>query len=282
MTNLEKQREKATIFAQLHNQPQPLVLPNVWDPLGAALIEKIGFPAVATSSSALALTHGYQDGENIPFEEHLEVLKKIAESVSLPVTADVEAGYASSNEQLKKNIAALIDSGIVGINFEDSDKKTHQLIPIEKQQEKLQIIRQVSDEKGIHLFINARIDTYVATKGLTPDQQLKETIKRGEAYKAAGADGLFPILISDQNHIKQLIDSVGLPVNVLSFPPAPDFYSLKELGVARISVGGSLLKVAFNALKDQAELLLKYEGKNELENSGRQLGFDLSQLIKHS
>src|ERR1700733_10152682 len=155
MNNIS-QKEKAERFHELHHSDKMLVLPNIWDPLGALLMESLEYPAIATASASVAFSNGYNDGENIPFDDLLLLLKRIVNSVSLPVTADIESGYADNDVQLKENIKLLIGSGIAGINIEDTDKKTNGLRSVETQCNKIRLIRKIADKMDIPLFINAR------------------------------------------------------------------------------------------------------------------------------
>ena len=125
------QKEKAQQFLQLHHSGKMLVLPNIWDPLGALLLEELEYPAVATASASVAYSNGFNDGENIPFIQLIDLLKRIVESVDIPVTADIESGYAGNDADLQENIKKLLATGIVGINIEDTDKATNELFPLE-------------------------------------------------------------------------------------------------------------------------------------------------------
>lgn len=259
--NTISQKEKAVQFRQLHHTGKMLILPNIWDPLGALLMESLEYPAVATASASIAYSNGYHDGENIPFDDMLTLVKRITSSVNLPVTADIESGYASSDIQLQENIKLLINAGIIGINIEDTDKKTNGLISIESQCNKIRLIRKTADEIGIPLFINARTDVYIHGRNFTTEEaKLDETIKRGLAYKDAGADGFYPITLTQQEHIKEIIAQVKLPLNILTIPGIPDLKSLNKLEVARISLGPSFLKIAIRAMKDLAVQLKDGEG----------------------
>ena len=241
--NSISQKEKAERFNELHHTGEMLVLPNIWDPLGAMLLESLGYPAVATASASVAFANGYNDGENIPFNELLALLKKIVSHVNLPVTADIESGYADNDFQLQENIKLLIDAGIVGINIEDTDKKSKTLRSAETQSNRIRLIRKVSDEMGIPLFINARTDVYLHDEIFpTPEVKLKETINRGLAYKDAGADGFYPILLKQENEIKEIIDQIKLPLNIITAPGIPDLKTLSKLGVARVSLGPFLFE----------------------------------------
>src|SRR5690348_7338619 len=121
------QSQKAEAFKGLHQRGQLLVLPNIWDSLGALLLQDLGYPAVATASASIAYSNGYHDGEKLSFDLLLVLLTRIASSVHLPVTADVESGYADDNDKLYDNIQRLIATGIVGINMEDTNKSTGNL-----------------------------------------------------------------------------------------------------------------------------------------------------------
>ena len=255
------QQQKATQFFQLHHSGKLLILPNVWDTLSALLLEDIGYPAVATASASIAFANGYNDGENIPFEELLLILRKITTSVNIPVTADIESGYADNNEQLKQNIQQLIEAGIIGINIEDTDKKTTALLPIELQCEKIKLIKQVAEEMNEQLFINARTDVYLRD---TNTNKLEEIIKRGLAYKAAGADCFYPITMCNADEIAATVQHLKMPVNIITMPGIPSLAELEKIGVARVSLGPSFLKYAIKGMKDLAEKLKNYDGVNDI------------------
>ena len=263
--NNTKQKDRWKIFHNLHHSTELLVLPNIWDPLGGMLLEKLGFPAVATASASVAFSNGYNDGEHIPLDELLALLKRIVTSIDVPVSADIESGYATSNSQLKQNIRKFIETGIVGINIEDTDKKTNSILPVEIQIEKIGIIKQVSEEMAVPLFINARTDIYIrGVDFITRASKLEETVKRGKAYKAAGADCFFPIALFETDHIKELTRQLKMPVNISLIQGAPKLNELKELGVARVSMGPSLLRFAIKAMQSVAIKLKKNEGELEL------------------
>ena len=262
------QKVKAEQFKKLHHGSEILVLPNIWDQLGALLLESLGYPAVATASASVAWTNGYTDGEHVPFNEVLTRLKNIAGSVNLPVTADVESGYASTDIELEKNVAKLISTGIVGINFEDHDKKTDSLFSLEVQCGRIKVIRKVAEAMNVPLFINARTDVYLRGKGFnTPEEKLNETLRRGKAYVDAGADGLFPPAMKDKDELAKLVSALSCPVNVIAMPGIPDFRTLKQIGVRRVSLGPGFLKIAIKAMKQLALKLKNYEGLDEVINN---------------
>jgi 2-methylisocitrate lyase-like PEP mutase family enzyme len=274
------QIEKAEQFRKLHQSDKMLILPNIWDTLGALLMADLGYPAVATASASVAYSNGYNDGENIPFDDVLRLLKRITNSVDVPVTADIESGYATDDNQLEQNIRLLLDAGIVGINFEDTDKNANTLLSIDLQCKRIRLIRKIAEESGIPLFINARTDVYLYEKNFAGNtEKLNELITRGLAYKEAGADGFFPILVTRQDEIQEIIDRVELPVNIVTVPGIPDLKTLRKLGVARVSLGPSLLKIAVKAMKELAIQLKDNEGLSSI--TGNEITSDfLKSLVK--
>lgn len=236
-------------FRLLHHVGMPLLLPNIWDPLSAALVQATGLPAVATSSSAMALSNGYRDGQKLPFEDLLKILRRITSTVQVPVTADIERGYASSDAELAGHIKEFIGTGIIGINYEDSLPGATEMVPMEQQVKSIDAIRKAADVEGLKLFINARVDVYIKGGTLTDEEKLAEAVRRGKAYKEAGADGLYPILIMDPVHMETLVQEVGLPLNITMVPGIPDLAVLKAIGVARVSMASGFLRhTAFSML----------------------------------
>jgi len=262
------QAEKAKQLHQLHHSGKLLILPNIWDVLGAKLLEDLGYEAIATASAAVAYSNGYNDGENIPFGEVLHILKRIAGNINVPVTADIESGFAANEKELEKNMHELIETGVVGINIEDTDKQTKTLLPAEVQCRKIKLIKKISLEKDVPLFINARTDTYVHESDFaSPQEQLEETIKRGIAYKDAGADCFYPILLHNEQHIKAIIEVLQMPVNILMMPGVPELSALQQMGVARVSLGPGFFKYAVKAMQELAIKLQNNEGTKDVTNN---------------
>src|SRR5918993_4568737 len=191
-------------FYQLHYQTRPLVLANAWNAKSAHVIEQAGFQAIATSSGAIADSLGYKDGEQIPFDELLYIVKRISCCSSLPVTVDLERGYANDTDTLIDNIQHLIDLGVAGINLEDAEGEDLYL-------RKLTCIRDYLTKTRQSLFINARIDAFL----LKHPSPLETTLRRMELYEKAGANGLFVTAIQDEDIIREICSSTALPVNVV-------------------------------------------------------------------
>jgi len=265
MQDRATREEKTELFKQLHHSDKLLILPNIWDSLGALLLEDLGYPAIASASASIAFSRGYNDGEQIPFEELLVILQKIAINVNLPVTADIESGFADNENELAENIRQLLQTGVVGINFEDTEKKTGTLYPVDMQCKRIKVIKKVANETGMPLFINARTDVYVRGKGLdTPEAKLEETIRRSVAYKNAGADCFSPLAIQKELDIKAVVDTVKMPVNIILIPGVPGIDILHKSGIRRISLGPGFLKIAIQAMKNLATKLQNHEGLEEI------------------
>jgi 2-methylisocitrate lyase-like PEP mutase family enzyme len=272
------QPEKGKVLYNLHHNGKLLILPNVWEVSGAALLENIGYPAIATSSSAVANSNGFDDGEKIPFNDLLYILRRIVDAVNVPVTADIESGFAKDNITLAENMKRLINTGIAGINFEDSYHDEQKLIPVDEQSEKIFLIKKIASEMGMPLFINARIDAYIKNTSLSAEEKLSQTLQRAKAYKEAGAGCLYPITLKNTKDIETIIKEIGLPVNILLSAGVPDFDQLKESGVARLSLGGNFIKFVINAMKNVGQKLLQNEGMNEIISNSVTTDF-MSKLV---
>lgn len=225
---------RAATLRALHRPGDPLVLPNVWDAASARAVEAAGFPAVATSSAAIADSLGYADGEATPVDEMLDAIARITRAVSIPVTADLERGYTMTPAQLVERLAA---TGVVGCNLEDSDPRTNTLIDPDKQADFLSAVRDAARRADLDLVVNARIDTYLHGTDTDPER-LADATRRARRYLTAGADCVYPILAIGSQTIRALVGQVEGPVNILFTPDTPSLPDLADLGVARISFGG--------------------------------------------
>lgn len=268
MTTKPTQKEKALKLYALHHTGKLLILPNIWDALGAILLESLEFSAVATASASIAFSNGYNDGEQLPFTDVLARLKQIASSVDVPVTADIESAYATTDSQLRNNINQLLDTGLVGINIEDTNTDTKAIYSLEEQCKRISIIKEVAQERDIPLFINARTDVLLYEQFFkSEEEKFDEIVKRGLAYKAAGAGCFYPILMKKEEDIKRLYDLIEFPINVLTFPGIPPLKTLEKIGVARVSLGPNYLKLALKTMRDMATKLKDYDGLNEIINN---------------
>ncbi len=252
------QIQKAEKFLALHHEPKLLVLPNIWDPLGARLLEGLGYPAVATASAAVAYSLGYDDGQKIKFDAMLDVIERIASSVAVPMTADLERGYAEHPQEIAENIRQVMHAGAVGINFEDSSFEGGPLQPIDFQCERIQAIRNMADKEGIPLVINARIDVFMRSADISRSEKIAETISRGKAYLDAGADCLYPIGPGDVETLKRIREETEAPINVYASKLAASMKELAAIGISRLSLGPGLIRASLTTMRNVAQQLLDY------------------------
>ena len=222
----------------MHRPGDPLVLANAWDVASARLIEELGFPAVATSSAAVARSLGYEDGQAMPADVAFDAVARIAAAVSVPVTADMEAGYGLAPDEFARRLLA---TGAVGCNYEDTDHGGGGLVGADVQAERVAAVAR----HGV--VVNARIDV------AEPD--LDELLRRGRLYLDAGATCVYPIFQADESVIAAMVDGLGGPVNVYLRRATPPLARLRELGVARVSVGSRMFKAALDGARAFAESL---------------------------
>jgi 2-methylisocitrate lyase-like PEP mutase family enzyme len=241
------QADQAAEFLKLHQGPKILVLANVWDVVSARLVERAGFPALATSSSAVANSLGYPDGQRIPREEMLAVVRRIASKVSVPVTADLESGYGTSREAVAATARGLVEAGAVGLNFEDGTGNLQTpLFDQAAQEEKIRWLRAAGDELGVHVVINARTDVFLDQVG-EPAGRFNHAVSRLNAYRRAGADCLFAPGVDDSETIGKLAEALDGPLNILAGPKTPPLAKLEKLGVARVSFGSWAMRGTMSA-----------------------------------
>jgi 2-methylisocitrate lyase-like PEP mutase family enzyme len=238
---------KAEKLRALHHGPEVLVLPNAWDCASARIFEELGFPAIATTSAGVAFSLGYADGQNIPGKEMLAAVARIARSVDVPVTADLEGGYGD----IAETASALTESGAVGLNLEDIlGHGPESLASIEEQVSRIAAVRKTGP-----VVINARTDLYLLEIG---DQATRfdRACDRLKAYRDAGADCLFIPGVVTEDLIARFVEALRFPINILAVAGAPSVARLKELGVARVSVGSGMMRSAMGHTRRIAEDLI--------------------------
>ncbi|WP_281559349.1 isocitrate lyase/phosphoenolpyruvate mutase family protein [Thalassomonas sp. RHCl1] len=246
-------KKNIAAFNALHQQQQVLCIGNAWDLLSALVLEQAGFKAIGTTSWGVANALGYQDGEKISFEQVLTLAKNIIANVSVPVTVDIEAGFATEASAIADNVLQLAELGAAGINIEDSLKHEAGLRAQPEHCRVLETIRLTLDSKGYQdFFINARTDTY-----LQLEQPLEATISRGQAYIDSGASGLFVPGLSQADEIRAVVAAIKAPVNVMSLPNLTDVAALQQLGVKRFSIGNALSDATVAFIESQAHQVLE-------------------------
>jgi 2-methylisocitrate lyase-like PEP mutase family enzyme len=258
LLNRKAQVRKAEDLRALHHDPKLLVLPNIWDPLGARLLQGLGYPAVATASAAVAYSLGYADGQRIRFDAMLEAIRRIVSSVEVPVTADVERGYGTTPEQVAENIRQVLRAGAVGVNLEDSLSEGGPLQPVDTQCARIRAVRVMAEGEAVPLVINARIDTFVGGLSGSVSAKMTETIERAKAYLESGADCVYPITVSDIEALKQIRAETGAPINVYASRSTPSMRELEGAGISRLSLGPNLIKASLTTMRNVAVELLNY------------------------
>lgn len=242
--NTSQQRQLAENFRKLHRAPPILLLPNAWDPMSARIFEAAGFPAVATTSGGLAWALGYQDGEKTPWPEVVAATRRIADAVRVPLTADIETGYGETPDQVARSIAEIIGAGAVGVNLEDGTPNPKEPVrTIDDAAARIRAARTAANTAGVPIVINARIDLYLKHVG-DEASRFTETVRRAEAYLAAGADCIFAFGHIDLDVIGRLTAAIKAPINVVGRAGMPGLKALQAAGVARVSIAsGATLPV---------------------------------------
>jgi 2-methylisocitrate lyase-like PEP mutase family enzyme len=250
-------QNRCDALRSLHRPGAPLLLPNAWDVATARAVAAAGFPAVATSSGAVAATLGHADHHGAPAVEMLAAAARIARGVEVPVTVDAEAGYGMEPTQL---VAALRTAGAAGCNLEDTDHAVGGLRDAARHAEWLASVRQAASEDGYGLVINARVDVFLGPffAGAGPaalEELVPEAIQRANAYLDAGADCVYPIGLWETGALRRFIADACGPVNVIRLPQTPSLAELAALGVARVSWATLLHRDAMAHFEDQLALI---------------------------
>ena len=227
-------------FEKLHQQSTPLLICNVWDVASAKAAQVLNFQAIGTSSGAIAAMLGYQDGEEISFEELAYIVQRIRKSVDLPLTVDLEAGYSRQPAQIVEHIARLSALGVVGVNIEDSlvVEGKRKIIDADHFAQLLNTVGTKLKRQQVKMFINVRTDAFL----LGLPNAVQKTIIRAKKYQRAGANGLFTPCIEKVKDIEAVLKAIDLPLNVMCMPNLPNFQVLQQIGVSRISMGGFAFK----------------------------------------
>jgi len=228
-----------------------LVLPNAWDAGSARIFVEAGFTALATTSAGIAFSLGLPDGERITRDEMLAAVSRITRRMSVPVTADMEAGYGLEPQACAETARRVIDAGAVGMNLEDRmDGK--QLIEFSVAVERVRAARKAADAAGVSIVLNARTDAFEAPE-LPRDRRLAEAVRRGNAFREAGADSVFVPFVGDRDTIEQLVHQIRAPVNILGTPNAPTLKELAALGVRRVTFGSAPMRATLGLVRRMAK-----------------------------
>ncbi|MYW69428.1 isocitrate lyase/phosphoenolpyruvate mutase family protein [Streptomyces sp. SID8379] len=251
------QQGKARAFRSLHTAARPLALANAWDVASARIVEAAGASAVATTSAGVAWSLGRPDGDALTRAEAVAAIARIAAAVTVPVTADIEAGYGDDEAGVAQTVREVLAAGAVGVNIEDGTRPPAALAA------RLATARATAAHEGVDLFLNARVDTYLF--GLGPDHdRLEDTLERARVYVDAGADGVFVPGVGDLATIEELAAGIPVPLNVMAGPGVPSVAELGAVGVARVSLGSGVAQAAYATARRAAGELLASGGYDAL------------------
>lgn len=253
---MSRSDEAAATLLALH-KGSGFVLPNAWDAGSARVLEQVGFPVIATTSAGIAWSCGVPDGVMMDRDTMLEHVASIVAAVDLPVTADLEAGYGDTPDDVGHTVSQAVQIGAVGANLEDAGKNG--LFGIDEAVDRIAAARAAAPAGTF--VLNARTDTYFA--GASGDV-FDETVRRAERYLEAGADCIFVPGVVEGDTIRRLATAIPGPLNVVAgLTNTIDARTLFSLGVKRVSLGGSLARAVLSALE---------RAGRELQDSGT-LGF---------
>lgn len=249
------QIEAAEALLRAHRGPRLLLLPNAWDAISARQFEAAGFQAIATTSGGVAWSLGFADGEQAPWSEVVAATRRIVRAVRVPVTADIEAGYGATAAEVARNVTDILATGAVGFNIEDGAPRADQPVrPIEDAASRIRAAREAAEAVGVPAVINARIDLYLKGVG-EPAQRFEETVRRGRAYLAAGADCIYPIGLVDPDVIARLVKALDAPINIVARSGGPPAADLERIGVARVSIATGATLAAMSLIQTIARTL---------------------------
>lgn len=255
--DLDAQCKKAEAFHRMHDRNRLLLLPNAWDAMSARIFEAAGFAAIATTSAGVSYAVGYPDGEMVPRDEMIAAVARIARCVNVPVTADMESGFARHPDDVAETVRLIIGAGAVGINLEDTVHGAGRMLyEIPDAVERIRTARRAATAAGVPIVINARTDVYLLGIG-DKSSRFDHAVSRLNAYHAAGADCLYAMGYFDAATIGRLVKALAGPLNVMGLPGTPPVSELEHLGVARVSTASGPARVAMTATRKAADELLR-------------------------
>ena len=240
-------RGKAETLRRLHVEGPMLILPNAWDAGSARIFVAAGFPVLATTSAGIAFSLGYPDGEQISREEMLAAVSRISRRVSVPLTADMEAGFGRTPEAVAETVGHVLAAGAVGMNMEDRIGE-EPLLEFSLAVERVRAVRAAATRAGVPLVLNARTDAFSLKMG-----GFDEAVRRGNAFREAGADSIFVPFVGDRGTIERLVHQIKAPLNILGAPNAPSLKELGDLGVRRVTFGSAPMRATLGLVRRMAK-----------------------------
>jgi 2-methylisocitrate lyase-like PEP mutase family enzyme len=243
--------DRAVELRRLHDDPEPLILVNVWDVASARVVAGLpGCTALATASHSIAAAHGYEDGEQIPLDLMIAAIARITAAVDLPVSADLEAGYGDPETTVRRAIGA----GAAGGNLED------EMRPFDEAVAAVEAAVRAGAAEGVPFVLNARTDVFLVPGDRDRDEIVTEAVRRGRAFLDAGAACVFVPGRLDAETAAKLVEGIGVrKVSVIAVPGGATPAQFGEVGVARVSFGPWPLREALTTLADVGAHLLAGE-----------------------
>ena len=242
------QKAKAEAFRELHLSNRVFVLPNAWDVPSARLFEDQGFLAVATSSAGMMVSLGFPDGQEIPSKTLLSAIERIARTISIPLSADIVAGFGTTPKQVTTTVRQAVKAGAIGVNIEDFEHSTKKLFSVEAQVRKLRAVKELAKSMKTPFVLNARTDALRFAEG-EEESRLDEAIRRAIAYRDLGADCVYPMGLVDSSMLRKFVTALNCPVNVMVRKGLGSLSELDSLGVRRVSFGPAASYAVFGFLK---------------------------------
>jgi 2-methylisocitrate lyase-like PEP mutase family enzyme len=247
---MSDQAARAQRFLNLHRPGQPLLMPNPWDVGSARLLASLGFEALATTSSGFAATLGRLDG-TVSRDEALAHAADLVAATPLPVSADLENGFADSTAGVGDTASGAVAAGLAGFSIEDSTGQSEApIFALEVAVERVAAVAAAAHQGAAHVVLTARCENHLHGR-----DDLADTITRLQAYEEAGADVLYAPGLTAAPDIEAIVKAVRLPVNVLALAGGPSVGELAALGVSRISVGGAFAFAALGVVVEAAQEL---------------------------
>ncbi|WP_052941360.1 isocitrate lyase/PEP mutase family protein [Chromobacterium subtsugae] len=240
-------------FRQLNRQGR-LLLPNAWDCASARLFAAAGLPAIATTSGGIAYARGCRDAQHLGREAMLREIAAIAQSVDLPLSADIEAGYGLAPEDVALTVQGALAAGAVGVNLEDNGHGllAQPLFDIAAQSARLAAARRAAEQAGLPLWINARVDVWLLGLGGDEEERLAQTVARGNAYLAAGADMVFVPGLADAALAARLAAALNGPLNLMALPGVAGAETWFAAGASRVSLGVGPMLASMGLVREMA------------------------------
>ena len=250
---MNTQQQRSEQFRQWHEASQAFLMPNAWDAGSACILAASGFQCLATTSAGIAFSLGQPDVEGrVSRSQMMERIHQIASAVTLPVSADLEAGFGAAPEEVAETIRMAIQAGVVGGNLEDLPGNPHSpLFDLELAADRIRAAREAANRSGITFTLTARTDCYLANV----PSPFAEAVRRANRFREMGADCLFVPGVKDAETIAALMREIEGPINVVMGLTGSAFTvsQLNSLGVRRISIGGSLARSALGLVRRAAQ-----------------------------